>query len=583
MRGLVSPSDPSTTAASLVEVLQARADATPDEMVFCFLIDGEEDGPRLTYAELDRQARGIAAVLRDQAEPGDRALLLYEPGLAFVPAFFGCLYAGILPVPACPPRLVRLAQSWQTLAGIASDCQPNAVLTTGDLAAGLAKGLGNLTAGASPHCLATDLADSSHARRWRQPRIDPDAAAFLQYTSGSTAAPKGVTITHRNLMHSERAIETVAEHCGLGSGVCWVPLYHDFGLVAGVLQGMFHRSPVIIMSPLAMLQRPIRWLQAISRYRSDTSGGPTFGYDLCVQRITPDQKAALDLSTWSVAGVGGEPVSARTLECFAEAFAPCGFRPEAFCPCYGLAEATLGVTSVAKKARPTVRRVHSDALEQGRVLDAPSDAPGVRSLVSCGRPLLDTQVVIVHPDTRRRCADETVGEIWVAGPAVAQGYWNRPEETERTFRARLSDTGEGPFLRTGDLGFLSGGELFVTGRLKDVIVIRGRNHYPEDIETTVQSVHPALRAGCGAAFETGNDGPPRLVIAQEVDRRTHGVDVKTLIGDIRQVVAERHELMVHDVQFLEPGGLPRTSSGKVQRHACRLGYERGTLRRWRGT
>jgi acyl-CoA synthetase (AMP-forming)/AMP-acid ligase II len=565
----------------MVQILRARAAMMPDELAFCYLIDGEEEGPRLSFAELDQAARAIAAVLRDRAEPGDRVLLVYEPSLAFVPAFFGCLYAGLLPVPAYPPRLDRLPQSWQTLGNIATDCRPRVALTTSDLAISLARGFENNTRSLGVSWLATDAIDPSQAERWREPRLDPDGVAFLQYTSGATASPKGVMVTHRNLMYTERAIQTAVEHRGEGLGVCWVPLYHDLGLIAGVLQGVYHGAPVILMSPLGMLQRPVRWLRAVSHYRADTSGGPNFAYDLCVQRIKPEDKQGLDLSNWSVAGIGAELVSASTIERFTEAFAPCGFRSEAFYPCYGLAEATLFVAGGAKGARPIVQTVRVDALEHGRALDATRDAPDSRTLVGCGRPWMELEIVIADPQSRVRCAENLVGEIWVAGPAVAKGYWNRPEETERTFHARLSDTGEGPFLRTGDLGFVRDGELFVTGRLKDVLIIHGRNHYPQDIEATVQAVHPAFRAGSGAAFETGPDGQPRLVVVQEVDRRTRGLDLAELIGDIRQAVAEHHELQVHDVQFLEPGSLPKTSSGKIQRHACRTAYERGTLRRWR--
>jgi acyl-CoA synthetase (AMP-forming)/AMP-acid ligase II len=563
-------------ATSLVEILQLRANATPDDLAFCFLLDGEEEGPRLTYAGLDRAARAIAATLRDAAEPGDRALLVYEPGLEFIPAFFGCLYAGVYAVPAYPPRPDRLAQSLQVLANIAADCQPRVALTTGDLAPGLARGFAAL------HWIATDHVDPARAGSWREPRFDSGAIAFLQYTSGSTAAPKGVMVTHQNLMHTERMIQTAVQHCGPGSGVCWLPLYHDFGLIAGVLQAVFHGASAVLMSPLSMLQRPFRWLRAIARYRADTSGGPNLGYDLCVQRVTPEEKATLDLSNWSVAGIGSEPVSAHTLERFSEAFAPCGFRPEAFYPCYGLAEGTLFVTGGAKGNQPVVRSFRADALEQGQAVEAAPEAGGLRTLVGCGRPWLGQEVAIVNPEARVGCPDGIVGEVWVRGPSVTAGYWNRPDETARTFRAGRQDTGEGPFLRTGDLGFVRHGELFVTGRLKDLLVIRGRNHYPQDIEATVQAVHPALRAGGGAAFETGPDGQPRLVVVQEVDRRGRGIDVARLLGDIRQVVAERHELQLHDVQLLEPGSLPRTSSGKVQRYACRAGYERGTLRRWRG-
>jgi acyl-CoA synthetase (AMP-forming)/AMP-acid ligase II len=568
----------------MVEVLQARADGAPDDLAFLFLIDGEEEGPRLTYAGLDRAARAVAAALREGAGPGDRALLLYEPGLDFIPAFFGCLYAGLIAVPACPPRFDRVLQGWQVLAGVVADCRPRVVLTTADLAGVLERGFRNFPQADALRWIATDGLDSSRAGCWRQSPINPEATALLQYTSGSTAAPKGVMVTHDNLMHNGRMIHTAMEHAGARLGVLWLPFYHDMGLVAGVLQAVYRGGTAVVMSPLGLLQRPFRWLQAISRYRADTSGGPNFAYDLCVQRVTAEQKASLDLSCWSGAAIGSEPVSARTLERFTEAFAPCGFRPEAFYPCYGLAEATLMVTGNRKGTRPVIWTVEVDALEQGRVVDAAPGTAGARTLVGCGRPWLGQEVLIVDPDSRMRHPEGAVGEIWVAGPSVARGYWERPEEMERTFGARLADTGAGPFLRTGDLGFLRDGQLFVTGRLKDLLVIRGRNHYPEDIEATVQAVHPALRPGCGAAFESGPDGQPRLVVVQEVDRRGgRGVDLAELAGDIRQAVAERHELQVHDVRFLEPGSVPKTSSGKVQRHACRAGYERGTLRPWRAT
>jgi acyl-CoA synthetase (AMP-forming)/AMP-acid ligase II len=564
----------------MAEILCDWAANTPDELAFCFLLDGEDEGPRLTYAALDQTARAIAAVLRDAAEPGDRALLLYEPGIDFVPAFFGCLYAGLIPVPAAPPRLDRLAQSWEALASIAADCRPRLLLTTDDLATGLARTYENLVPGSRVHWIVTDRIDCSHAQRWREPRTDPNAVAFLQYTSGATATPKGVMISHRNLLYTEHLIETAAEHQGPGLGVCWLPLYHDFGLIAGVLQAVYHGAAAVLMSPLAMLQRPARWLRAVTRYWADTSGGPNFGYDWCVHRIEDEEKERLDLSRWSVAGIGSEPVSAGTLDRFCEAFGPHGFRREAFYPCYGLAEATLFVTGGAKNEVPVVRTFDTGALEEGRAEQAAADAADARTLVGCGRPWLDQRVVIVDPATEQRCPENTVGEIWAAGPTIALGYWGRAEETKRAFQAQLRDTGEGPYLRTGDLGFVQDGELFVTGRLKDLIIIRGRNHYPQEIEATVQAVHPALRAGGGAAFETGPDGEARLVIVQELARRGGSVDLDRLAGDIRQVVAERHGVQVHDVQFLVPGAVPKTSSGKVQRHACRAGYERGTLRRW---
>jgi acyl-CoA synthetase (AMP-forming)/AMP-acid ligase II len=386
-------------------------------------------------------------------------------------------------------------------------------------------------------------------------------------------------VTHRNLFHNQRVMQAALGGADPGLGVCWLPLYHDMGLIGGVLQTVFHGSPCVMLSPLGLLQKPVCWLRAVSRYRARSSGGPCFAYDLCAERISAEQKAGLDLSGWDLAILGAEPISPRTLERFAAAFAPCGFRPEAFAPCYGLAEATLLVTATRETV---VRTVSAAALEQGQVVAAAPGSGDSRSLVGCGRPWLDQQVVIVYPETLTRCPDGTVGEVQVAGPSVAQGYWNRLDETERTFRAFLRDTGEGPFLRTGDLGFLVDGELFVTGRLKDVLVIRGRNHYPQDIEQTVQAVHPGLRAGCGAAFETWQDGRPLLVVVQEVDRRCQGLDDDRLIGAIRQAVAERHGLHAHEVLLLRASSIPKTSSGKVQRHRCRLGYEQGTLRRWKG-
>jgi acyl-CoA synthetase (AMP-forming)/AMP-acid ligase II len=580
----VPSSDLTTTATTIVEVLRTRAASTPEKLAFCWLIDGEQEGPRLSYADLDRQARAAAAALSGRAGPGDRALLLYAPGLEFIPAFFGCLYTGVVPVPAYPPRLDRLAQSWQVLHGIAVDCWPAVVLTSQKVAALFGGG------GATPHLgdlpwICTDaLGPESYPALADLPGAHgpcpPDALAFLQYTSGSTAAPKGVRVTHRNLMHNQRAMQTALGPDGPGVGVSWLPLYHDMGLVGGVLQPVFHGTPCVLMSPLGLLQKPVRWLRALSRYRARSTGAPNFAYELCAERVTAEQKADLDLSGWAVAAVGGEPINPGTLQRFAAAFGPCGFRPEAFVPCYGLAEATLGMTASLRKA-PRVRTVSAAALGRGEVADAPVGAEA-RSFVGCGKGWLEQRVEIVHPEEHVRQEPGRVGEVWVAGPSVADGYWGKPDETERTFRAFLRDTGEGPFLRTGDLGFVEAGELYITGRIKELIVIHGRNHYPADIERTVQGADPALRPGCGAAFETCKDGRPVLVVVQEVERRARGLDVARLLGDVRQAVAERHDLHVHDLQLLEPGSLPKTTSGKVQRQACRLGYEQGTLRTWKG-
>jgi acyl-CoA synthetase (AMP-forming)/AMP-acid ligase II len=558
----VTTTDPLPAAGSMAEVLQARADVSADAPAFSFLVDGEE-GPRVSYAELDRQARAVAAALADVAGPGERALLVYPPGIEFIAAFFGCQYAGVVPVPAYPPRIDPLGVGWQPLANVAADCRPRVTLTGGALAPYVAGGLHHAPSLSGVPCLVTDDL-AGRASRWRPRDADPDALALLQYTSGSTGEPRGVMVTHRNLMHNERLIHAAFEHSGPGVGVCWLPTYHDMGLIGGVLQVVLHGASCVLMSPVDFLRRPALWLHAISRYRADTSGGPGFAYDYCVQRIGAEEKLGLDLGHWSVAAIGSEPISPRTVEEFAAAFAPCGFRPETFYPCYGLAEATLFVTGGPKGRGPSLRNIDG------------------RTLVGCGRTWPGQDVRIVDPDARTPCADGRAGEVWVAGPSVAAGYWGRPAETAETFRAHLADTGEGPFLRTGDLGVLHGGELFITGRLKDVLVLRGRNHHPQDIEETVQSVHPKLRRGCGAAFEVERDGRARLVVVQEVERRCRDLDVERLVGDVRQAVAERHEVQLHDLVLLEYGSIPKTSSGKVRRHACREGYVGGTLRRWKG-
>jgi acyl-CoA synthetase (AMP-forming)/AMP-acid ligase II len=350
------------------------------------------------------------------------------------------------------------------------------------------------------------------------------------------------------------------------------------GLIGKVLQALYLGTPCVLMSPVAFLQRPCRWLQAISRYRATTSGGPNFAYDLCVRKITPEQMAGVDLSSWDVAFVGAEPVRAEVLAKFSAAFRPYGFDPRAFYPCYGMAEATLLVSGGLKAALPVVRSVDGQALEDHRAVPCPSDRPGARSVVGCGRSWGGQAIRIVDPATATACPDGRVGEIWVSGPSVAQGYYNRPEESAQTFQAHLADTGEGPFLRTGDLGFVEDGEVFVTGRLKDVIIIRGRNHYPQDLEATVQESHPALQPGGGAAFAVEVEGEERLVVVQEVQPSfRRGLEAQRVIGDIRQAVARHHELEAYAVFLLNVGGVPRTSSGKVQRRACRAGLLSGDL------
>jgi len=467
--------------SSLVEILHWRARQQPKQQAYTFLVDGEVEGSYLTYEELERQARMIATWLQSYAISGERALLLYPPGLEFITAFFGCLYAGVVAVPAYPPRSHR---SIPRLQAIVADAQASVALTTVSILAGIEHQFIQVPELASVRWLASDAYGNPSGQHTpdksqdiqQQPVVTSDTLALLQYTSGSTAAPKGVMVSHGNLLHNQRLIQQGMQHTDKTIFVGWLPLFHDMGLVGNILQPMYLGIPCVIMSPVAFLQQPFRWLQAISRYKATTSGGPNFAYDLCVQKITPEQRATLDLSSWEVAFNGSEPIRAKTLERFAATFAECGFRREAFYPCYGMAETTLIVSGGSKAALPVLQPVNSLALAQNQVVPASVEEASVKTLVSCGQPLHDLNIVVVNPETLTRCDSNQVGEIWVAGDSVTQGYWNRAEQTKYAFRAYLKDTEVGSFLRTGDLGFLHNGELFITGRLKDLIIIRGRNH-----------------------------------------------------------------------------------------------------------
>ncbi len=559
--------------STLVELLRHRARCQAKDIAYGILVDGEKERFDLTYEELDRQARAIGAWLESQGLVGERALLLYPAGAEFIAAFFGCLYAGVVAVPVYPPRRNR---SLNRIQAIADDAGAKVALTT-DVVLNRVEGLIDETPNLKDLTwLATCRVPESMEQQWELPEVNGDTLAFLQYTSGSTGTPKGVMLNHASLVHNSALIAHAYEHTRSGSGVFWLPSYHDMGLIGGILQPMYIGCPNILMSPMSFLQKPFRWLSAISRYGCTTSGGPNFAYDLCVRKITPEQRETLDLSSWRVAFNGAEPVRAETLESFIEAFEPCGFRPDAFYPCFGLAEATLILSGGLVAQAPVIRTFEAAALSQRKVVDAEPDDEDVRSLVGCGATLPDQKIVIADPVTLTRCPAGQIGEIWASGPSIAQGYWNQKDATKATFRAFLKDTGEGPFLRTGDLGFLQDGELFVTGRLKDLIIVHGVNHYPQDLELTVQESHHRLRPGCGAAFTVERDGGEELVIVHEVERRKKG-DFEPIFEAARKIIASEHDLMLDAVVLVKAGSIPKTSSGKIQRHACRDGYLDGSL------
>lgn len=569
-------STPSFECSTLVELLRWRATHTPDRRIYSFLQDGENEKDHLTFAALDRLARAIAVQLSTYTGRGERALLIYPSGLEFIAAFFACLYSGIIAVPIYPPTAVRSDRNLSRFRNIANDAQISVILTTSALRSKV-EGLLAL----SPELRRLPILDTANisidaAEQWHEPDITGETLAFLQYTSGSTGMPKGVMVSHGNLLYNSAMVQRACQQPEDAHMVSWLPLYHDLGLIGGVLQPLYGGYEATIMAPTAFLQRPIRWLQAISRYKGTLAGAPNFAYDLCVRKITPEQKETLDLSSWVAAANGAEPVRPETLERFAEAFAPCGFRREALLPCYGLAEATLFVCG----ARGT-GAFHFDnrALEQNRAVEVAETTTETEknTLVSLGPPLAGEQIVVVNGETRLPCASGEVGEIWVAGPSIAQGYWRRAEETEYTFRAHLASDGTGPFMRTGDLGFLHHGELFITGRVKDLIIIRGSNHYPQDIERTVELSHAAVRASCVAAFSVEVKDNEQLVIVSEIERQYLRGNMDEIVSSIRQAIAEQHELQVYGVTLIKPGSILKTSSGKVQRRGCREAFLSNTL------
>ncbi len=565
-----------TEYLTIVDILRDRSQNLPNQIAYTFLPDGKTESGSLTYKQLEIKVQAIAAHLQSIIIPGDRVLVVYPytAGLEFIPSFFGCIYAGAIAVTNNPPlnneAIAKLQERVES-------SQAKVILTTesflwqiqAKLAQNpdLAPQLKNLP------WIATDQILPSPASQWVEPKIDKDTVAFLQYTSGSTGKPKGVMVTHGNVLHNSQVIYQSFEHNPDSRGVSWLPMFHDMGLIGGVVQPLYGGFPITLMSPVALIQKPILWLEAIARHKATTSGGPNFAYDLVSRQATPEQLKNLDLSSWSVAFSGAETVRAGTLERFAKTFAPCGFRQSAFYPCYGMAEATLFISGGAKTTPPVVKYVDVEALAENRAVIGDGNN---KPVVSCGWGWLGDQIAIVDPESHLQLAEGEIGEIWVLGTGVARGYWNQPEATEQYFNALLGD--KGPFLRTGDLGFLQDGELFITGRLKDMMILWGRYRYPEDIELTVEKCHSALRPDCGAAFSVELEDDERLIIVHEVERSyLRQLNVEEVVVAIRQAVAVEHTVEVYAIALLKTGSIPKTTSGKIQRSACRSKFLDGTL------
>ncbi|MEM9219591.1 MAG: AMP-binding protein [Cyanobacteria bacterium P01_F01_bin.150] len=580
-----SSSPQTDVSPTLVDILLRRVREHPDQPAYTFLKDGEAKTAQLThsqlthaqltYGQLGTRVQAIAAHLQSTLSPGERALLLMPPGLEFITAFWGCLCAEVIAVPAYPPRR---NQRLDRILGIVKDAQPSLILTVSDLLDSLRSKFQDSSLGQLDF-LAIDTLPEHFASDWHPVAISPNALALLQYTSGSTGSPKGAMVSHGNLMHNCQLIQTAVKVSTKSRSVSWLPPYHDMGLINGIIQPIHAGCWSILMPPTAFLQKPIRWLKAISTFRATHSGAPNFAYELCVQRLRPEQKETLDLSPWNVAFNGAEPIQAQVMETFAAVFGDCGFQKQAFMPCYGLAESTLMVSWQPIHQAPNVVTVNSSRLTEGQIEPVSHLSTGsTQPLVSCGVPATDLTVRIVNPQTGQQCAAGTIGEIWIAGASVTQGYWQQPELTQTTFQAYLNNDQDGPFLRTGDLGGLLDDELFITGRLKDLIIIRGRNYYPHDIERVVETSHPALQAHSGAAFSVAIDGQEQLVVIYEVDRSyLRQLNVPEIAKAIRQAVSMQFELAVHSVVLLRPNSLLKTSSGKVKRLACRQAFLQGTL------
>ena len=557
-------------SATLIDLLD-RSRGPEDPRLYTFLEDGAE--VTLTRDELASSAHRIAAALQSLAARGERAVLLYPPGADYLRGFFGCVCSGLVAVPAYPPDPSRLERTLPRLRALIADSGATVVLTTSFILSMAEFLFADAPELRALEWVATDALEADGAA-WKRPDVTADTLAFLQYTSGSTGTPRGVMLSHGNLLHNLGAIRRAFQTHDASVGVIWLPPYHDMGLIGGVLVPLAQGFHTALMSPLTFLRRPGAWLEALTRFGGTISGGPNFAFDLCVRRIPPAEREGLDLSRWEVAFCGAEPIRPDTLERFTKAFEPHGFRREAFYPCYGLAEGTLIVTGGAKESAPILRDVDASALEAGIAL---SPAGTVRTLVGSGVTLPDQSLCIVDPDSGRVLPPGAVGEVWVKGPSVARGYWRREEESARVFQARTLE-GDGPYLRTGDLGFLDAGELYVTGREKDLIIVRGRNLYPQDLEAVMEESHPALRPGCGVAFGVEVQGEERLVVVQEVDPRRWDGEAAPVLGAIRGRLATVNEVRPHAVVLIEPGSLPKTSSGKVRRRATREAFLTGALR-----
>jgi len=558
---------------TILNRLTQRSIDTPSEPLYFFLGKNAEVTDSLNYKQTFDKALQVAAMLANRGLKGERCMLMYQPGLDVIPAFFGCLYAGVISVPAFP---MRKNSSSKRIRSIIANADAKVVCTTRKVYDSM---FALFTDDPVLQSLIWICTDELHGNQDKEVGFHPleytsDDLAYLQYTSGSTGSPKGVMVTHQNIMSNLKAIDESCLHEPGCRIISWMPVFHDMGLIYGVLQPIFNSCVAYIMSPVLFMQNPFEWLNAISVYKGNFSTAPNFAYDLCVEQITDEQKRSLDLSSWKAAGCAAEPVKSQTLKNFAQSFSDTGFSTTAFSPCYGLAEATLKVTGLLTPEKAVVLRVDAKQFHLNRIEPALA-GQDVIELVGCGGPASDTSVKIVDQATGIECDKNTIGEIWVNSPSVTAGFWNNPEETAIVFNAQIAGSKDTEkFLRTGDLGFIHNGELFVTGRLKELIIIRGTNHYPQDIEHSIQQSHPLLKRASGAAFEAPINGEQELIAVFEITNTSQLTDtaLKSVVLAAKEAVFQQHDISLYDILFIRNGTLAKTSSGKIERVTSRELY-----------
>jgi acyl-CoA synthetase (AMP-forming)/AMP-acid ligase II/acyl carrier protein len=555
---------------TLPEVLQMRAKQTPDKMAFNFLNDGDDDEEKITYRELDASARSIAVRLLSVARRGERALMLFPPGMDFIRALYGCLYAGVIAVPAYPPRKNR---SLERIRLMVVDSGASVVMSTGEIFAGSEKNFQDVEELRSLPWVVIDKTAMTGISGEFMIDLNPGETALLQYTSGSTGLPKGVMVAHSNIMRNCDFIRCSFGFSQQTIGVSWLPSFHDMGLVGQIFQPVFTGFTSVLMPPVAFLQKPIRWMKAFSKYRGTMGGAPNFAFDLLANNTTPEEREGLDLSSIKTIYCGAEPIRKSTFDRFTDVYKAYGLTPEMLYPCYGMAETTLITSGPPALRGPVYLCVSGNELEKNMIEQVSPDHADARYLTGVGFPWLDTKVRIVNPETLISSSETEVGEVWVSGSSVTFGYWNNREVTESVFHAKINDEPDVSWLRTGDLGFFHNGELYITGRLKDVIIIHGRNYYPQDVEFYTENSHPALLSNASAAFSVDVDNEEKLVIVAEVQRSfIRDLDVNSVCDAIREQISEEFELEVYAIQLLRTASILKTSSGKIQRKACREGF-----------